>query len=70
MVDTSIHNANNRQDGPIGLSFRRRDVLCSICMRVTQSYANYEALDTLMSHMLSIRLSVGFFATNIDTFPS
>jgi hypothetical protein len=41
MVGISIHNANNQQDRPVGLSFRRRyqisrDVLWSVFDKVTQ----------------------------------
>jgi len=41
MVGISIHNADNQQDKPIGLSFRRRDyisrdVLWSVFEKVTQ----------------------------------
>jgi hypothetical protein len=46
----SIHNADNRQKKPIGLSFRKemisRDVLWSV-YEVTHSNARFQALDIL-----------------------
>jgi hypothetical protein len=56
MVEISLHNADNQQDRPIGLSFRRkdhisRDVLWSVFEKVTQSNARYQALDTLTFHV-------------------
>jgi hypothetical protein len=46
IVGISIHNADNQQDKPIGLSFRRRDqisrdVLWSVFEKVTQLNARY-----------------------------
>jgi hypothetical protein len=65
MVGISIHNADNQQDRPIGLSFRRRDqisrdVLWSVFEKVTQSNARYQTLDTLTFHVHSVRMPVGF----------
>jgi hypothetical protein len=65
MVGVSIHSAKNQQDRPIGFSFRRRDqisrdVLWSVFEKVTQSNARYQTLDTLTSHVHSIRMPVGF----------
>jgi hypothetical protein len=65
MVGISIHNADNQQDRPVGLSFRRRDqisreVLWSVFEKVTQSNAQYRALDTLTFHVRSVRMPVGF----------
>jgi hypothetical protein len=64
MVGISIHNADNQQDRPVGLSFRRRDqisreVLWSVFENVTQSNAQYRALDTLTFHVHSVRMPVG-----------
>jgi hypothetical protein len=60
MVDISINNADNQQDRPIGLSFRRRDqisrdVMWSVFEKVTQSNARYQALDTLTSTCIQSR---------------
>jgi hypothetical protein len=65
MVGISIHNTNNQQVTPVGLSFRRRDqisrdVLCSVFDNVTQSNARYLALDTLTFHVHSVKVPVGF----------
>ena len=65
MVGISIHNADNQQDKPIGLSFRRRDhisqqVLWSVFEKVTQSKARYQALDTLTFYVHSVRMPTGF----------
>ena len=65
MVGISIHNADNQQDRPIGLSFRRRnqisrDVLWSVFEKVTQSNARYQAVDTLTLHVHSIGKPTGF----------
>jgi hypothetical protein len=65
MVGISIHNADNQQDRPVGLSFRRRDqisrdVLWSVFDKVTQSNTRYQALDTLTIHMHSVEMPVGF----------
>ena len=62
MVGISIHKADNQQDRPIGLSFRRRDqisryVLWSVFEKLTQSNARYQALDTLTLHVHSVRIS-------------
>jgi hypothetical protein len=68
MIGVSIHNADNLQDRPLGLSFRRRDqnsreVLWSVFEKVTQSNADFEALDTLTFHVYSVRMPVGFGRT-------
>jgi len=65
MVGISIHNADNQQDRPIGLSFRRRDqisqdILWSVFEKVTQSNARYQALDSLTFHVHSVGMPVGF----------
>jgi len=65
MVGISIHNADNQQARPVGLSFRRRyqisrDVLWSVFEKVTQSNARYQALDTLTFHVHSVEMTVGF----------
>jgi hypothetical protein len=65
VVGISIHNADNQQERPIGLSFRRKDqisrnVRWSVFVKVTQSNARYQALDTLTFHMHSVGMPVGF----------
>jgi hypothetical protein len=65
MVGISIYNADNQQDRPIGLSFRRRDqisrdVRWSVFEKVIQSNARYQALDTLTFHVHSVEIPVGF----------
>jgi hypothetical protein len=65
MVGISIHNADNQQGRPVGLSFRRRDqisrdVLWSVFEKVTQSNSRYQALDTLTFHPHSVRMPMGF----------
>jgi hypothetical protein len=64
MVSISIHNADNQQDKPIGLSFRRmddisRDVLWSV-FEVTQSNFRYQALDTFTFNVNFVKMPVGF----------
>ena len=65
MVGISIHNADNQQDRPMGLSYGRRDqisrdVLWILFDKVTQSNARYQALDTLTFHVHSVGIHVGF----------
>ena len=52
MVGIAIHNEYNQNDKPIGISFRRRnllsvDAIWSVFGKVTQSNARFNALDTL-----------------------
>ena len=65
MVGIPTYNADNQQDRPIGLSFRRRDqisrdFLWSVFEKATQSNANYETLDTLTFHVRSVWMPVCF----------
>ena len=65
MLGISFHLADNQQDRPIGLSFRRRDqisrdVLWSVFEKMTQSNARYQFMDTLTFHVHSIKMPVGF----------
>jgi hypothetical protein len=65
MAGISIHNADNQQNRPIGLSFRRRDqisrdVLWSVFEKVTQLNVRYQALYTLTFQVHSVRTPVGF----------
>ena len=72
MVGISIHNEDNHNDRPIGLSFRRRDqisreVLWSVFERVTQSNARFNALDTLTFTVDSVKMPVGFGKVALKT---
>ena len=60
MVGISIHNADNQQDRPIELSFRKRNVLWNVFEKMMQSNARYQALDTRTFHVHSVRMPVGF----------
>ena len=65
IVGISIHNADNPQDKPIGLSFRRRDqisrdVLWSVFEKVTQLNARYQAPHTLNFYVHSVKMPVDF----------
>jgi len=65
IVGISIHNADNQQDKPIGLSFRRRDqisrdVLWSVFEKVTQLNARYQAPHTLNFYVHSVKMPVDF----------
>jgi hypothetical protein len=65
MVGISIHNADNQQDRPIGLSLRRKDhmprnVLWRVFEKVTLSKARFQALDTITFHVHSLKMPVGF----------
>jgi hypothetical protein len=65
MVGISIHNADNQQDKPIGLSLRRRYqisrvVLWSVFEKVTQANAKFQALDTLTFNVHSVKMPVDF----------
>jgi hypothetical protein len=56
MVGIFIYNADNQQDKPIGLSFKRkgqisRDVPWSVFEKVTKSNARYQVLGTHFSHI-------------------
>jgi hypothetical protein len=65
MVGISIHNADNQEDRPIRLSFRRRDqisrdMLWNVFHKLTQSKAKFQALDTFTFHVHSVKMPVGF----------
>ncbi len=64
MVRIAIHNESNQNSKPIGMSFRRRDQLpvdaISSVFEVTQSNARFNALDTLIVVVHSVRIPVGF----------
>ena len=55
----------NQNDKPIGISFRRRDqlsayVVWSVFENVSQSNSRFNALDTLVVNVHSVRIPVGF----------
>jgi hypothetical protein len=61
----TIRNEVNVQDKAIGLSFRRKDqisadVILSVWEKVTQSNSRFNALDTLVLQVHSVKMPVGF----------
>ena len=65
MVGMTIHNQVNQNDSPIGFSFRRReqvsaDVLWSVFQKVSQSNSRFNALNTLVVTVHSVKMPVGF----------
>ena len=72
VVGIAIHNESNQNDKPVGISFRRRDQLFvdaiwTVFEKVTQSNARFNALDTLIVVLHSVKMSVGFGYTGIKT---
>ena len=65
MVGMTIQNRVNQNDNPIGISFRRKDqlagdVIWSVFQKVSQSNSRFNALDTLVVTVHSVRMPVGF----------
>jgi len=65
IVGITIQNQVNQNDIPIGISFRRKDqlsgdVLWSVFEKVSQSNSTFNALDTLVVTVHSVRMPVGF----------
>jgi len=65
MVGMTIQNQVNQNDKPIGISFRRKDqlsaeVIWSVFEKVSHSNSRFNALDTLVETVHSVRLPVGF----------
>ena len=65
MVGTTVRNEVNVQYKAIGLSFRRKDqisadVILSVWEKVTQSNSRFNALDTLVLQVHSVKMPVGF----------
>jgi len=65
MVGITIQNQVNQYDKPIGISFRREDqlsgaVIWSVFEKVSQSNARFNALDTLVVTVHSVKMPVGF----------
>ena len=65
MVAMTIQNKVNQNDNPIGISFRRKDqlsaeVIRSLFEKVSQSNSRFEAIDTLVVTVHSVRMLIGF----------
>ena len=65
MVGITIQNQVNLNDKPIGIRFRRKDqlsekVIWSVFEKVSQSNARYNALDTLVVTVHSVKMPVGY----------
>jgi len=65
MVGITIQNQANQNDKPIGFSFRRKDqlsgdVIWSVFERVSQSNSRFNALDTLVVRVHSVKMPSGF----------
>jgi len=65
MVGITIQNQVNQNDKPLGISFRRKDqlsgeVVWSVFERVSQSNYRFNALDTLVVTVHSVKMPVGF----------
>jgi len=65
MVGISIRNEVNMKDKAIGISFRRKDqlspdVILNVWEKVTQSNSRFNALDTLIFEIHSVKMPVGF----------
>jgi len=65
MVGITIQNQVNQNDKPIGISFRRKDqlsgdVIWSVLERVSQSNSRFNALDTLVVTVHSVKMPGGF----------
>ena len=65
MVGITIQIQVNKNDKPIGKSFRRKDqlsadVIWSVFEKLSQSNSGFDALDTLVITVHSVRMPVGF----------
>ena len=65
MVWICVHNEDNQNDKPIGISFRRKDQLSGdgiwiVFEKVAQSNSRFNALDKLVVIVHSVRKLVGF----------
>jgi hypothetical protein len=72
MVGLTIRNTVNMQDRAIGISFRRRDqlsenVIWSVFEKMAQSNARFNALDSLIVDVHSVRMPVGFVGDGLKT---
>jgi len=65
MVGMTIHNQVNQSDKPIGIRFRRKDqlsgvVIWSVFEKVSQTNSRFNALDTVVVNVHSVKMPVGF----------
>ena len=65
MVGITIQNQVNQNDKPIRISFRRKDqisggVIWSVFEKVSQSNSRFNALDTLVVTVHSVKMPVGY----------
>ena len=65
IVGMTIHNQVNQSDKPIGITFRRKnqlsgDVIWSVFETVSQSNSRFNALDTLVVNVHSVKMPVGY----------
>jgi len=65
MVGLTIQNQVNQNDKYIGISFRRKDklsgnVIWIVFEKVSQSNSRFNALDTLVVTVHSVRMPIGF----------
>jgi len=72
MVGMTIYNQVNQSDKPIGISFRRKDqlsgeVIWSVFETVSQSNSRFNALDTLVVNVHSVKMPVGYGGGRIKT---
>jgi len=72
MVGITIRNQVNQNDLPIGKSFRRKDQSCgdvtwSVFEKGSQSNSWFDALDTLIVTVHSVRMPVGFGKSAINS---
>ena len=72
MVGMTIHNQVNQSDKPNGISFSRKDqlsgdVIWSVFEKLSQSNSRFNALDTLVVNVHSVKMPVGFESVAIKT---
>jgi len=65
MLGMTVQNQVNQNDKPIGISFRRKyqlsaDVIWSVFEKVSQSNSRFNALDTLVVTVHSVKMPIGF----------
>ena len=65
MVRITIRNQVNQNDKPVGISLRRKDqlsaeVIWSVFEKVSQSNSRFNALDTLVVNVNSVKMPAGF----------
>jgi len=64
MVGITVQNQVNQNDKPIGIIFRRQDqlpgdVIWSVFEKVSQSIARFNALDTTVMTVHSVKMPLG-----------